>query len=393
MSDEWINNYNEIREFIAGHPEIQIEPTIVSIPGEVRPHFYHLFDAVRTGYVESKFPVNFAEARQLSTEFAVTEQETIRLLNLKRIDLEPGIRAFLENPGIGLGTGLFDPLFDLLKGKTDQTGFDNVSAGIVKNTFKKYFHYGYEYWTGLSLICLIAPDKVFSVPVRDQILDPELASAESRPGFFEEVPGVTNAETISFDISRLTPYLPPAVILHSEKLQGFAALGVDVREVFRGAGILSRKLEWLKKEDLRARFGRHNLLPDMVLYLRDDPTDLRIVSDYLHIARPDVLVDVMEATDWYESGKLNIIKSQNKALKPKLGSFVICRGTVPETARCEILSDGEQERDLIAKQIEAQTPPEKMQEASQPIYLLDVGYDRSKLEPIVSALVQSRTKS
>jgi hypothetical protein len=393
MSDEWINNYNEIKEFIASHPDIQIEPIMVSIPENVRPEFYRLFDAVRTGYVKSRFPLMFAEASELGTEFARVQQETTSLLNLKRIDLEPGIRAFLENPGTGLGAGLFDPLFDLLKGKADAAHFDSVSAGSVKNTFKMYFHHGYEYWAALSLICLLEPDKAYTVPVHDQSIDPELSSAESRPGFFEDVPYIETAGTISLDISRVTPFLPPAVILQSEKHRIFNAVSVDVHEVFRGSRVLSGELEWLNKEELRNRFGRHNLLPDMALFTGKDPVDLRVVSDYQNIARPDILLDIMESQDWYEAGKLNIVKLQNKALKPKLGSFVICRGTVIDTAREEIRSDFEEEQELIARQTEAGTPPDKIHKASQPIYMLDVGYDRSKLEPVVSALVQPRKKS
>ncbi len=392
MSDEWIKNYNEIKEFIGRHSEIQIEPTMVSIPGDVRPEFYRLFDSVRTGYLKAAFPEIFAKAQTLTTEFTAVQKETLNLLNLKRIDLESGIRTFLEDAGSGLSTGLFDALFDLLKGRTDVAGFDTVSAGIIKNTFKRYFHHGYEYWAALSLICLLAPDKTFTVPLHDQTLDPEIASAESRPGFFEDVPDVTPADTISLDTSRMTPYLIPAAILYSEKLQVFTGLSVDVREVFRGARELSKNLEWFKKEQLRTRYGRHNLLPDMSLYLSDNAADLRVVTDYLNIARPDILMDIMETSDWYEAGKLNVVKLQNIALNPKLGSFVICLGPIPETALKEIQSDLENERDLIAKEIEAETPFEKMHKASPPIYLLEVGYDRSKLEPIVNALIQSRPK-
>jgi hypothetical protein len=41
----------------------------------------------------------------------------------------------------------------------------------------------------------------------------------------------------------------------------------------------------------------------------------------LNIARPDIVVDIMEGTDWYESGRLEIVKHHYKVLKPRLGIF------------------------------------------------------------------------
>jgi hypothetical protein len=100
----------------------------------------------------------------------------------------------------------------------------------------------------------------------------------------------------------------------------------------------------------------------------------------------------MEDPDWYDNGKLSIVKVQNKALKPRLGSYVVCRRGVPGEAINEIRADLEAEQDLIAKQIEAGWPPEERLQASPPIYLLEAGYDRLKLEPIINEIVRSRIK-
>jgi hypothetical protein len=150
-------------------------------------------------------------------------------------------------------------------------------------------------------------------------------------------------------------------------------------------------MEWLNKEAMRNQFGTHNIWPDIGIYLNDETAELRVLADYANVARPDVVVNIMEDPDWYNNGKLSIVKIQNKALKPRLGSYVVCRREVPEAATNEIQADLEAEQDLIAKQVEAGLPPEKRLQASPPIHLLNAGYDRSKLEPIISEIARSRT--
>jgi hypothetical protein len=283
---------------------------------------------------------------------------------------------FLENPIQRLSEDLIDPLFSLIKGNSDITGFEHACVQIINNTFNGCFHLGYEYWAALSLICLMTPDNCYIVPVQDQKIDHEIASAHARPGVLEDIPDIAVSEYISMDHARITPFIIPAAILHSQKLQTFAAIAVDLHEVFRSAKGPSKKMEWLNKEAMRNQFDTHDIWPDIAIYLHNESAELRVIADYTNIARPDVVVNVMEDPDWYNSCKLSVVKTQNKALKPRLASYVVCRREIPEAAINEIREDFKVEQD-----------PE-----SAPIYLLDVGYSRPKLQFIINDIIRSRTR-
>ena len=50
MSRTWQAKFEELTRFVAEHPSIVIKPEMSSIPSEVRPEFYVLFDAVRENF-------------------------------------------------------------------------------------------------------------------------------------------------------------------------------------------------------------------------------------------------------------------------------------------------------------------------------------------------------
>jgi hypothetical protein len=54
MSSNWKKAYQELKEYILANPSISIEKTSVSIPSDVRPGFYRLFDKVRVSFLENK---------------------------------------------------------------------------------------------------------------------------------------------------------------------------------------------------------------------------------------------------------------------------------------------------------------------------------------------------
>ena len=51
MPNTWQEAYSKLTDFIAEHPEVEIEATRRRLPDNVRPEFYRLFSAVRTAFI------------------------------------------------------------------------------------------------------------------------------------------------------------------------------------------------------------------------------------------------------------------------------------------------------------------------------------------------------
>ena len=187
MPSGWQARYAELKEYIAGKPEIKISSKVIAIPGDFRPEFYRLFDTVRVAFLRDNFPVQLSEAEALSKSFAQTEEEMANLLGVVDISLITSLSWFLRDPTNGLMRGLFDPLFNLLKGKMDVDIFELAAASNIKKSFTQLYHSGYEKWVALSLAKSLAPGKIFEVPLAELNEDTAQMEWDTIPGAHEEV--------------------------------------------------------------------------------------------------------------------------------------------------------------------------------------------------------------
>jgi hypothetical protein len=131
---------------------------------------------------------------------------------------------------------------------------------------------------------------------------------------------------------------------------------------------VSKEREWLTLRDLGKQFEPKYNWPDIVIYLDDQPQDIALIADFGRFCRPDIIVESMDQTDWYQKGGLDRVRQNYEFLKPKLGSYIVSRLPVSEEAFKE-----------LAK------------EPTMDINILTVGYDRSQLAPIVDALQDAKS--
>jgi hypothetical protein len=183
MSNSWQKAYSGLKEYIAGNPIIEIGKNVIAIPGDVRPEFYRIFDTVRVTFLKEKFQTLLDEAVPLSKNYTEVGQEVTKSLGLADIKVSASLNWFLNDPVNGLIRLLFDPLFDLLKGKIDADTFEHVASINIENSFSKLFRSGYEKWVVLSLANLLAPDKAHAVPVKDAIWIPLIQTGMWCPAF------------------------------------------------------------------------------------------------------------------------------------------------------------------------------------------------------------------
>jgi hypothetical protein len=259
--------------------------------------------------------------------------------------------------------------------------FELTAAQLVESEFAKCFSDGYKLWAIMSMITLLSADKAYQVPI-EQYNNPEMADvADEKPGNHKEyVPDTRETNMISFVPGYLCTFLVPMVIAHSKRLNLFVSLRSDFREARWMARKTSLAQEWLPIPNIIRESGQTKLWPDLVVYSNTDRKELNLIADYWQIARPDVIVEFKEETNWNKGDGLEIIKRHCDALKPKLGCFIVCLEDVDKAAIQE----------LESKSSLQYTAEEIISESSlriQPnIHLIRAGYDVTKLEPIIEAL-------
>jgi hypothetical protein len=85
MSMPWQASYAALTAYIADQPSISIKPSGTAIPGDVRPEFYRLFDAVRADFIRDRFSAPAEQAAALAASHEKIRRELIVRLSLEDI--------------------------------------------------------------------------------------------------------------------------------------------------------------------------------------------------------------------------------------------------------------------------------------------------------------------
>jgi len=396
MSNSWQKAYEELVNFVAGNPRVKIEMNVIAIPGDLRPEFYRLFDSVRVTFLEEKFPALLNEAKTLSHSYITVEEDVIKLLGLTDILLPATLNWFLHDPINGLKRGMFYPLFDLLKGKIDAGAFEQVPSRNIEGSFRDLYRSGYEKWVTLSLVKLLASDKVFNVTAPEIDLDVVVRGEDSEPSIEESVPEAEESKHLSFAHEAEAAFIVPDFIVHSAKVNRYVAIGTELGKAIFAANNASYKREWYSLSSIGKEYGPVFKWPDLVIYIADEPEDINLVADAKRICRPDLIIECMEQKGWPEKEGLEKVRLHHDILKPRLGTYIVSREPVPE----------EVYKELVLRQVSEEAPQEPVPQQEQPpaseqealpvdepekrgedIHILTVGFDPSQLAPIISILM------
>jgi hypothetical protein len=351
--NNWHKRYTELTNFITKHSEIKIEVGSVYLPDSIRPEFYRFFDAVRTSFIEERFPILLNEAKALSQNYLKAEKQTTALLKLDDVSMEARLSRFLNSPIDQLIRILFTPLFDLLKGKVDVGIFEQTASRNIKVSFGHLYQSGYEKWVSVSLLNLLKADRLFQITPREFTSESEKA----RMGLAlptEGNPPPEGSRHLSFKHNQDAVFIVPDFIVHSAKVNRYVALRSQMGKPYATASNTSEKREWLHPD------SKSILDPGITfVYVADNPEEISLVADASKICKPDFIIECREQKGWYEQEGLERVKLHHDSLKPRLGTYMVSMELVPD---------------------------QKPEKQKVDIHILSVGFDSSKLAPIVNSI-------
>jgi hypothetical protein len=357
----WRDCYNNLAGFIKSHPQIDISPSVVVIPDEVRAEFYDLFNQVRAQYVKDAYP-HLVDASRLGASFFETKEKVITHLKLRSVEIDPNLGWFLQDPVDGLARTLFEPLFTLLEGKNSLEDFELGATDIISRSGGAWLHRGYLHWVFLALLSLVSPEGLDIVPVEDDTTNPDLTTADKRPGWYTvEVPKIVSSDALFLDSSKYTPLLVPKAVLRPGKVNAYASIATDLRSVYLNAEKPNKQVEWHSLGHLRQVFGTTDLWPDMALFVSCSEKNLEVVADYEKVVRPDVVIEVRETGNWNTPEGWERVMRHHHVMKPRLGTFLVCG---EPTSGIDQSLDGD-------------------------VHVLITGLDKSWLGPVIDALAKA----
>jgi hypothetical protein len=371
MTDHFRQAYDELKDFIAGHPEIEIGDSVIGIPESVRSEFYEKFNAARTAFVEERFPDLLRRANTLAENYLGVQSKVADLLAFEDPQTAAGVRRFLDNPTASLSRELFDPLFDLLRGRNDIDAFADSVTKRIEELFPALFRGGYEKWVELSLMSLMNADKAFRVDVRQLYPGERAKSAAQAP--LHEVPRPFESGSFLFTQPRDAIFAVPDFIVHSARLNQCIGIRTDFKAGLYNALNPSHDRQWDPVNPQILRFLNSGL---SLIYRSEQPESIALVSDVGAFCRPDVILWCVNPASLTQNEAFENALLYDSCLKPLKGIYVIACGPWPN--RDSQLPDPESEKLELLQQAGGD---------SERIHVLIVGFDSANLLPILNDLM------
>jgi hypothetical protein len=331
MSNNWQELYAELIDYIARHPEIKIWPNGTRIPDDVRPHFNRLFNTISKAFIEAEILPQLNEVQTLCNYYLEVEKQLITTLKIDEIVMESDLDGFLHGPIEQLSVILYNPLFDLLKGRMDIAQFKELSRDRLNIALKSFSQLGYEKWVVLSLVMLLEPDILLQVPL------PRLTLSDfQRSGFSvkETIKAPEKSKRLLFRYPPNTSVLIPDLIIHSAKINKYIAVRSHVTRVFAPCFKVSSKREWQS-------FNSAEYLEDgmTMVYIDEKPEEISLIADATRICKPDFIIETKCEKDWYTLSELEKTRRRHDIFKPVLGTYVISLNTAEQQVEKEQMRD------------------------------------------------------
>ncbi|MFC1866405.1 hypothetical protein ACFLYB_06835 [Chloroflexota bacterium] len=348
----WRERYAELTRFIASHPEIKIEKSVVRIPESVRSEFYQIFRAAGETFVREYNQALLNQAEVLSENYIKAEEDITKLLGIEGITNYVPVNRFLHKPIDQFVSGLYHPLFDLLKEQIDIETYEKRAAVSIDTAFSTYSQLGYEIWLVLSIIKLLEADRTYQVEAAE--FNEEELFKHGGP-IETPVPDPEEANGITFTHPPEVGYIVPDQTVHSVRLGQYFSFRPEIIEALGTATNKSVLREWLSVSDIV------ELEPNVIVVYADKQLkELSIIADTVSFCRPDLIIECVGLNKEYNEDSVLRVQTYHKLYKPRLGTYIVSMGQLAEP---------------------------KPEDSEVGIYYLHVGFDQSKIENIMELFI------
>jgi hypothetical protein len=354
MNSNWQNTLNELKEYIAVNSEVVMKHDTVAIPEGLKPEFYRLFDKVRLEIVQAKLGELLDRAQELSSNYIAIEETICKrhkekdLPQRKQIDaikktlsspferfrdrlgfggfkfdeitLDDELRIFLLDPPKALSRVLYEPLFDLLKGKIEFSDFELAIKEKLPAAFRQLYHSGYEKWAILNLLKSFrigtAYEAINPVITRRQIMKQNIAHIVKSA----EPPALKQTKVLmlksTWDIHALCE---SDLILKPLNKKVFVGIKSGFK---RGASDITHGKTLRPTLPFNSVVSLQQDMP-LLLYVGDRSSDVSIVAGNTVFLRPDIVIQCRENEDLWNNAEIERVALVHNALQPLIGTFLI----------------------------------------------------------------------
>jgi len=322
-SNVWKEDYSVLEQFSKINSDIIIERDYVCLPDEYRAEFYELFNKVRKTVIQEKHLGILDKSGALSQQYKIVGQELQQLLGLSSIKMQYMLSVFLNNPIEALTSALFDPLFDLLKGKANENQFEETGKQSIEKLFLRFYQMGYEKWVVLAVLLLLKPDHIFSV--KETKAKAEESALMMVREIHEQSPDPKETNEVEFYDDHPARLTVPDLIIHSTVLDKYVSFRSMVAKAMSLTSDKPESRTWIPYVHLDTPWTGLSLV-----YIADTLEEIVLIADKNEICGPDLIIACRTTPNWYEEEGLTQIMAKHSRLNPKLGTHILSCEEIPD---------------------------------------------------------------
>lgn len=324
MQNSWQEYTGPVKSYIAGHPQISITRQSIAIPAECKQEFYAIFRRARESIIEHEYRLLLESALDLHKNYLVIEKKiartqynpnnkntlsgqspvrkfTGRVWKTLQDKLNPaGFKAdavlldsvsaeFINDPLHVISKAVYDPLFDLLQGKTDDEGFRKTAHEKINSQFNDLFRLCYAKWIMLNICKMAEMGEIYSASSQELSTHALLKRTITVKPAKELLPTAVKTGSINLDYSRRMHALSTVdFLIYSKKYEKY----IGFKTLFEKAASEIRESQLSRKS---IPFGSvDNVLSTnpLLIYVSDKIQEAVLVADSKNFYLPDLAIQV-----------------------------------------------------------------------------------------------------
>jgi hypothetical protein len=384
-----LDAYKELLEFVDSHSEISIKKNEISLPSDSRDQFWELCDNLEISFLKEYFPTLYLTALDMSESFIEAEKIVSQNTGLMPHGRLTSVQKFLHDPTSCLTAGNnADEIFELLRGDVSWEQFEKNRHAQTQSTIRDLCKKAYPYWFAMAVLAELGATKLMQIPIPPYRNTDILSFAPRR------IPPAVELSALEF------PKAPDSFICTPDLVavvgERYITFKFEYKSVHHSRRMAFNKPDRASTSTWKIAESRN---PVIMMSVGKSYDDINVVSDRDTFFFPDFVIETFWDDGWLNEWSYKDIYFDNDSFRPARCSFVISKGhadaeefdgyNAPKEDTAEEKKDTDP-TEAVTEDSEALTEitdEEQMLPYEHCIRLVNAGFDRKALQPVIEELL------
>lgn len=165
----WREGFVKFREFLAGHPEIRITKTSLTIPKERREEFYARLEEISRSLAGSLLGDRAVEGAEMAARCRAVREELVTRTGLEEFRLPSALENLIASPFSAFARPIFGLMMDGIQQGLSEEEIEERAARALPPFADDLLRNAYEAWAYYGIIAALKPIRFYGIQSPDTV--------------------------------------------------------------------------------------------------------------------------------------------------------------------------------------------------------------------------------